>query len=69
MDVLPQAIRSGSLALFSFQRPSYILEKDDLSKEVYVCDPDRDTCKVNFDFRSTFSEAFPERDAECFVDF
>jgi hypothetical protein len=31
----------------TFQQPTYLLEKEDISKEVYTCDPSKDECKVN----------------------
>ena len=39
----------------TFQNPTYLLEKDQ-EKEEYFCE--KDDCKVNFDFRQSFSESF-----------
>lgn len=41
---------------FEFQRPSYVLEEFNLSNEFYTCDPEKDDCKINFDFEWIISE-------------
>ena len=46
----------------TFQNPTYLLEKDQ-EKEEYFCE--KDDCKVNFDFRQSFSESFKQKDFTC----
>ena len=46
----------------TFQNPTYLLEKDQ-EKEEYFCE--KDDCKVNFDFRQSFSENFKQKDFTC----
>ncbi len=47
------------------QRPSYVEE----SLWLYTCDTSREECKINFDFRESFSDELPERDYICKTDF
>jgi len=51
----------------SFQRPSYISQSG--STNIFICDSEREECKINFDFRESFSENFPENEYECQIDF
>ncbi len=51
--------------IVSLQRPSYVIE--DLW--LYTCDNNREECKINLDFRDSFSELLPERDYICEIDF
>ncbi len=53
--------------IFSLQRPSYITQS--WSTNIYVCDSEKDECKVNFDLRESFTEEFPKRDYKCYNDF
>ncbi|MDA9128977.1 hypothetical protein N9J72_00675 [Candidatus Gracilibacteria bacterium] len=53
--------------IFSFQRPSYIEETE--NDDIFICEDNRDECKVNFDLRNSFSDNFPERDYICKIDF
>ncbi len=34
----------------NFQRPSYILEKENTDKNIYFCDSSKEKCKINFNF-------------------
>lgn len=51
---------------FEFQQPSYI---EALSENIYVCENGRDECRVNLDFRSSFTEGFSESNYICELDF
>ncbi len=53
--------------VLGLQRPSYI--EYSKKEKKYICDSEHDECKVNFDFRESFSEDFPERDYRCLIDF
>ena len=53
---------------FSFQNPSYILEKEKIL-EKYICDNSKDKCKINLDLRGSFSWRFNEKDYDCNIDF
>ena len=53
---------------FSFQNPSYILEKEKKLKK-YTCDNSKDICKINIDLRNSFTGAFKEKDYTCDIDF
>ena len=52
----------------SFQQPSYILEKENFSDTIN-CDKTKGECKINFDYRTSFSWSFKEKDFECTSDF
>jgi len=49
----------------SLQRPSYVAE----NLWLYTCDISREECKINFDFRESFSDELPERDYACKTSF
>ncbi len=49
---------------FSFQQPTYLLEKDTPNLSTYTCDTSKESCKVNFDFRTSAPDG-----AKCFIDF
>ena len=49
------------------QRPSYIEYLED--ENTYICDSERDECKVNFDLRASFQDDFLERNYRCEIDF
>ncbi len=53
---------------FSFQNPSYILEKNKI-KEKYICDNSKKNCKINLDLRNSFTWNFKEKDYDCSIDF
>lgn len=53
--------------IFWLQRPSYISQSG--STDIYVCDEEKDECKVNFDLWESFSNEFPERDYKCDINF
>jgi hypothetical protein len=53
---------------FSFQNPSYILEKEKIL-EKYICNNSKNECKINLDLRDSFSWSFNEKDYECNIDF
>ena len=53
--------------ILGLQIPSYIEYSEE--ENVYVCDSERDDCKINFDLRDSFSENYPERDYVCEIDF
>jgi hypothetical protein len=38
---------------WNFQQPSDVLNREEVL-DIYYCDPAKDLCRVNFDFRSTF---------------
>ncbi|MDD3793701.1 MAG: PKD domain-containing protein [Candidatus Gracilibacteria bacterium] len=54
----------------TFQSPTYLLEKDNIILDgiIYNCDRTKDDCRVNFDFRTTFS-SLKETDFNCLIDF
>ncbi|NVP18032.1 hypothetical protein HUU51_04925 [Candidatus Gracilibacteria bacterium] len=54
----------------TFQSPTYLLEKDTSIRDgfIYNCDRTKDDCRVNFDFRPTFS-SLKESDFNCKTDF
>lgn len=49
----------------SLQRPSYVVE----NLWLYTCDTSREECKINFDFRESFTDDLPERDYICKTNF
>ena len=49
------------------QQPSYITQSG--STNIYICDNERDECKVNFDLRESFSDLLPEKNYICDIDF
>ena len=49
----------------SLQQPSYAVEENGF----YMCDTSREECKINFDFRESFSDELPEKDYICITDF
>jgi len=51
----------------SLQRPSYITLWD--IDDEYICDSERDECKVNFDLRNSFIGEYYTGDYECSIDF
>ncbi|MFK7779972.1 MAG: thermonuclease family protein [Candidatus Gracilibacteria bacterium] len=54
--------------IFSFQRATYLLEKEKISPS-YTCDTSKEACKINLDFRNSFTGDFSENDFECETDF
>ena len=53
---------------FSFQNPSYVLDKTPWKQE-YICDENKDECKINLDLRNSFSGSLKESDFNCEIDF
>lgn len=53
--------------MFSLQRPSYITQSG--STNQYVCDGEKDECKVNFDLRDSFWPNFSQWDYVCDINF
>jgi hypothetical protein len=39
--------------IFSFQSPTYLLEKDE-NIDIYNCDISKEICKINLDLRDSF---------------
>lgn len=56
------------ILIYSFQNPSYILDKQNISDE-YICDNSKNECKINLDLRNSFTWSFKENDYECKIDF
>lgn len=52
---------------YSLQQPSYITQS--WSTNIYVCDSEKDECRVNFDVRDSFVGDFSESDYICDIDF
>lgn len=59
--------RDSPEIIFWLQRPSYILESDIF--DTFLCDSEKDECKVNFNLQGSFSSELPERDYVCKIDF
>ena len=51
----------------SYQVPSYV--NYSTNKQAYICDKSRDDCKINFDFRGSFSHEYLKKDYSCKIDF
>ncbi len=58
---------SSTFIKIIFQNPTYLLEKE-IEKDEYQCDILKGDCKVNFDFRDTFSGIL-ESEYSCYTDF
>lgn len=58
-----------SAFLWSFQQPTYLLEKDTLGITSYTCDITKDACKVNFDFTMSVPTDEPSTHYSCLIDF
>ncbi len=54
--------------VWSFQNPSYLLEKN-IIKQNYSCDRTKRECKINLDLRNSFSWSLKESDFICNIDF
>lgn len=54
--------------LFTFQNPSYIIDKNSLLTE-FTCDITKSDCKINFDLSTSFTGGFSELDYTCSLDF
>lgn len=52
-----------------FQQPTYLLEKENLQIYSYNCDSSKDSCKVNFDFRTSIPSDSPATHFSCLIDF
>lgn len=58
--------------IFGFQSPTYLLEKDLAFwtwEVIYNCDSSKTECKINLDFRNTFTWELNESDFICSLDF
>lgn len=55
--------------LWSFQQPTYLLEKDTPWLTLYTCDTSQTACKVNFDFSASIPTDEPSTHYACVVDF
>ena len=53
---------------YTFQSPSYITNKQDKTT-LYYCDKNREECRVNLDFRASFTWWILREDYECKIDF
>ncbi len=51
-----------------FQRPSDILSRE-APLDLYYCDPGRESCRINFDFRGSFRDGLRESQYICETDF
>lgn len=58
-----------SAFLWSFQQPTYLLEKDTAGLTSYTCDVTQDACKVNFDFTASVPTDEPSTHYACLIDF
>lgn len=54
---------------YSFQTPTYLLEKEDNETKIYNCDRSREQCKINLDLRNTFFWEYSESNYECNINF
>ena len=54
---------------WSFQQPTYLLEKDTAGLTSYTCDVTQDACKVNFDFTASVPTDEPSTHYSCLIDF
>lgn len=54
---------------WSFQQPTYLLEKDNLALTTYNCDNSQTACKVNFDFTASLPKDEPSSHFSCTIDF
>lgn len=55
--------------LWSFQQPTYLLEKDTPWLALYTCDTSQTVCKVNLDFTANIPTDEPSTHYACLVDF
>jgi len=51
--------------LLTYQSPSYGEQKN---QDTFICDEEKDFCKINFDLRETFGGYIPS-DYACQIDF
>ena len=67
-NIINQVKNSLPQIEYSFQSPSYLLEKDDIVS-VYNCDTTKEECKINLDFRNSFVWDIKELDFNCETNF
>lgn len=53
--------------LFALQQPSYVNFNEET--QIFICDTTKSECKINFDFRPSFTGSFLEKDYTCKIDF
>lgn len=54
---------------WNFQQPTYLVDKENITKTSYTCDSEESTCKVNFDFRTSIPTDAPLTHYACLIDF
>lgn len=54
--------------IYNFQSPTYFLGKEE-KLWIYDCDSSKEECKVNLDFRNSFTWTLKESDFNCILDF
>ena len=54
---------------WSFQQPTYLLEKDTTGLPLYTCDTAQTACRVNFDFTPSIPADEPSTHFACVIDF
>lgn len=63
------ATSQSSLFSWSFQQPTYLLEKENMTLTSYACDTEKEACKVNFDFTTSVPTDEPSTHYSCLIDF
>lgn len=63
------ATSQSSLFSWSFQQPTYLLEKDNTTLTSYTCDTEKEACKVNLDFTASVPTDEPSTHYSCLIDF
>lgn len=69
LSIVLFATSQSSLFSWSFQQPTYLLDKENTKLTSYACDTEKDACKVNFDFTSSVSTDEPSTHYACLIDF
>lgn len=62
-------LSEGTIFSWSFQQPTYLLEKDTAGLGSYTCDISQEICKVNFDFTASVPTDEPSTQYSCLIDF
>lgn len=69
LGIILSAMSESSLFQWSFQQPTYLLEKDTPGLTSYTCDITKSSCKVNFDFTASVPTDEPSSHYSCLIDF
>ena len=54
--------------IYEFQNPSYLIDKT-INLEKYICDKEKDECKINLNLENSFNWSINKNDYICLIDF